>query len=220
MSDPDDHLEYAAPPSPTLRARTGPRSEPFDRAPRGCLSRRELGVRSPLRTTQPRCERFAAARGADDPDGLVNEVLCEVFTLAPPVQRRRERVPRLRLPRRPPTPHRRLPPTISSADHLGTPIPDQIGRRLHRTCNPMPSSDFRPTAPFHCSRSLTDDQRDVLLLRVDVRPQPGRNSHGPRQTHHCHQSAATTWHRHPQDEKFTTGRSPYEPLRRFLQRHG
>lgn len=117
-------------------------------------------IQSPLRA-------FAVARGAGDPDGLVNEVLSEVFEALPAFRgdqsayrgfvfhvarrrlideyRRRARRPRLDLRAEP------IEPPTASADPRTSPDA-MVGIDLERALRMLDG--------------LTPDQRDVLALRV------------------------------------------------------
>lgn len=164
MSDPDD-LSYMRPrPVPTPRPHAA-RSAPFDQLLEAACSGASWAFERLFAEHSPRLRAFAAARGADDPDGLVNEVLSEVFSSLPRfsgdetafrgfvfhVARRRLIDDYRRRSRRPIISGTRLPDRVESAP------PD---------LQPDALIGLQNQHALSMLGSLTDDQRDVLLLRV------------------------------------------------------
>lgn len=164
MSDPSDHSNMRPRYRPTARpTRSG--SEPFDRVLAAASAGESWAFDRLFATHSAGLRSFAAARGADDPDGLVNEVFCEVFSSLPRfsgdesafrgfvfhVARRRLIDDYRRRTRRPPISDARIP------DQIGTAAPDM---------QPDALVGFHHERTLSLLASLTDDQRDVLLLRV------------------------------------------------------
>lgn len=144
------HLTQLATPAEVMDAARNGESWAFDRL--------FAELARPLRA-------FAVARGADDPDGLVNEVLSEVFSTLPSfdgdsgafrgfvfyVARRRVIDEYRRRARRPRT----------------TPTPDVDGKHAPAGRDePGEMAGLATQSALRALATLTDDQRDVLVLRV------------------------------------------------------
>ncbi len=164
MVGPDDYMVMAPHTRPRARSHAERRDQPgFDEVLVAARQGESWAFDRLFNDLNRPVAAFALARGAEDPDGLVNEVLTQVFAGLPKfsgdenafrgfvfhVARRRLIDEYRRRSRRPATSSAPMPEYQAPGGRLPEDMPSLNLNRTLETLN-----------------QLTDDQRDVLLLRV------------------------------------------------------